>query len=99
MKTLVECVVLGGIIISSMYGYCVHFADRVAQVAGGYIVAMFIVPAVFGALLGRIAAGCCGVGSGKGWNIYWWMIPLGVLLANIPSVYYIVFLMFFMEGS
>jgi hypothetical protein len=99
MKTFLACMMLTLVLIPSMYVYLVFLADRVAQIAGGYGVSMFLIPLFFGLFLGRITAGLLGAVSEKGWICYWWIILLGAFLANLPSLYYITFMMFFMEGS
>jgi hypothetical protein len=69
------------------------------QTSGAYIVAEFIVPLVWGVALGVVAAGLLENSFIEGVKTRWWIPVFCSLCSILPSIYYVVFMTFFMEGS
>jgi hypothetical protein len=73
--------------------------DYYIQTTGGYLLAEFVVPLTWGVILGTLAAGLLGKNFLKETKNHWWLLLLGSFFALLPSLYYVVFMTFLMEGS
>ena len=93
MKTIVCCIMLAVVNLFFAVQYFHYYVNHVGRNLG-QIVAIFLVPILFGVLTGAlgIAIMCSGFRMAF-YKKYWWILLLSAFLALLPSLYCVVMLM------
>ena len=74
-------------------------SDYYIRTTGSYFLVEFVVPLIWGVIFGAIAVWLLERNFLKGIRDRWWLPLLGGFFAILPSLYYVIFMTFFMEGS
>jgi hypothetical protein len=98
MKTFLLCIILAVVNIGIAYLHAIYLGDYIAQITG-YVVDLYVVPALFGLITGTVAVGLLEHNVLVGLREHWWILLMSGFFALLPSLYYVVFMTFFMEGS
>lgn len=77
----------------------IHNPDYQTLTTGSYTIAGFIVPLIWGVTFGVVTAGLLGTNFIEGIKERWWLLVLGGGSSLIPTLYCVIGMTFFMEGS